>query len=146
MAHFAKLDQFNIVVAVLAGADSDNGKEDELCARTGDTYRQTSFNTRGGVHYGSGGYPDGGVPFRKNYAGIGYTYDSALDAFIPPQPFSSWTLNKDLCLWQPPVPYPVDWKEYFWAEPLLNWIPAKACTVADIPPLSSDLADPTIPA
>lgn len=146
MAHFAKLDQFNIVVAVLAGADSDNGKEDELCARTGDTYRQTSFNTRGDVHYGADGKPDGGVPFRKNYAGIGYTYDAGRDAFIPPQPFLSWTLNEDCCFWQPPIPYPSDGKKYFWAEPLLNWISAEACDVGSIPPLSSAPFDPTIPA
>ena len=100
MAHFAKLDQFNIVVAVLAGADSDNGKEDELCARTGDTYKQTSYNTRGGVHYGPDGKPDGGTPLRKNYAGIGYTYDAGRDAFIPPQPAPDWVLNETSCLWE----------------------------------------------
>jgi hypothetical protein len=117
MAHFAKLDENNIVVFVTVGRDEDNGKEDELTARTGDTYKQTSYNTHGGVH------SNGGTPFRKNYAGIGYTYDSGRDAFIPPKPFNSWVLNESTCLWDAPVAIPVvEGKIYRWDEDTINWI------------------------
>jgi hypothetical protein len=116
MAHFAKLDENNIVVFVTVGRDEDNGKEDELTARTGDTYKQTSYNTHGGVH------SNGGTPFRKNYAGIGYTYDSQRDAFIPPKPFNSWVLNESTCLWDAPVEMPTDDKMYRWDEETINWI------------------------
>jgi hypothetical protein len=116
MAHFAKLDENNIVVFVTVGRDEDNGKEDELTARTGDTYKQTSYNTHGGVH------SNGGTPFRKNYAGIGYTYDSQRDAFIPPKPFNSWVLNESTCLWDAPVAMPTDDKRYTWDENTINWV------------------------
>jgi len=115
MAHFAKLDENNVVVFVTVGRDEDNGKEAELTARTGDFYKQTSYNTRGGVHL------LGGTPFRKNYAGIGYTYDAGRDAFIPPKPFASWLLNEDTCLWDPPVAYPQDGQRYVWNETNQNW-------------------------
>lgn len=75
---------------------------------------QTSYNTLGGQH------PEG-RPLRKNYAGIGYTYDAQRDAFIPPQPFQSWNLNETTCLWEPPVEYPNDGKPYSWNEDSLNW-------------------------
>jgi hypothetical protein len=91
MAHFAKLDENNVVVTVSVGRDDDT--EMAIFARSGDVYKQTSYNTRGGVHR------LGGTPFRKNYAGIGYTYDSERDAFIPPKPYNSWVLNEDTCLW-----------------------------------------------
>jgi len=104
------------VVFVTVGRDEDNGKEDELTARTGDVYKQTSYNTRGGVH------SNGGTPFRKNYAGIGYTYDSGRDAFIPPKPFNSWVLNESTCLWDAPVAMPTDDKIYRWNEETINWI------------------------
>lgn len=122
MAHFTKLDENNIVVLVVVGRDEDNGKEDELTARTGDTYKQTSYNTHGGVH------SNGGTPFRKNYAGIGYTYDSGRDAFIPPKPFSAWVLNETTCLWDAPFPKPDDavvnggTKRYDWDEATSNWV------------------------
>jgi len=116
MAHFAKLDENNIVVFVTVGRDEDNGKEDELTARTGDVYKQTSYNTHGGVH------SLGGTPFRKNYAGIGYTYDSSRDAFIPPKPFNSWVLNETTCRWDAPVAMPSDDKRYTWDESTINWI------------------------
>ena len=116
MAHFAKLDENNIVVFVTVGRDEDNGKEDELTARTGDVYKQTSYNTHGGVH------SNGGTPFRKNYAGIGYTYDSGRDAFIPPKPFNSWVLNESTCLWDAPVAMPTDDKRYTWDENSVNWV------------------------
>lgn len=96
---------------VLVGRQEDDGKEEELIARTGDIYRQTSYNTHGGVHYN----PETGEPsadqsksFRKNYAGIGYTYDEERDAFIPPRIFESWSLNEESCLWEPPMPIPMD--------------------------------------
>ena len=122
MAHFAKLDKNNVVIFVTAGSDNDNGKEAELSARTGDVYKQTSYNTYGGVH------TLGGTPFRKNYAGIGYTFDEGRDAFIPPKPHESWVLNEDTCLWDSPVPYPTDVgteenpKVYSWDEATTSWI------------------------
>lgn len=115
MAHFAKLDENNVVVLVTAGRDEDNGKEAELTARTGDVYKQTSYNTRGGVH------TLGGTPYRKNYAGIGYTYDIQRDAFIPPKSFPSWVLNESSCLWQAPIPMPTDNKRYEWNETNQSW-------------------------
>lgn len=124
MAHFAKLDENNIVIFVTVGQDEDEGKELELSQRTGDTYRRTSYNTRGGVHYDSQTNEpsaDQSKAFRKNYAGLGYSYDEARDAFIPPQPFASWVLNEDTCLWDAPVPYPQDGNIYTWDENTLNW-------------------------
>ena len=124
MAHFAKLDENNIVIFVTVGRDEDEDKELELSERTGDTYRRTSYNTRGGVHYDSQTNEpsaDQSKAFRKNYAGLGYSYDEARDAFIPPQPFASWVLNEDTCLWDAPVPYPQDDNFYIWDENTLNW-------------------------
>jgi len=116
MAHFAKLDSNNTVVFVTVGRDEDNGREAELTARTGDVYKQTSYNTLGGVH------TKGGTPFRKNFAGIGYTYDAGRDAFIPPQPYPSWTLDENTCLWSPPTPMPTDDKRYSWDEATTSWV------------------------
>jgi hypothetical protein len=116
MSHFAKLDKNNIVTFVTVGRQEDDGKEDEMTARTGDVYKQTSYNTCGGVHV------LGGTPLRKNYAGIGYTYDPQRDAFIPPKPFASWVLNEKTCLWDCPVPYPNDGKTYVWNEETLLWV------------------------
>ena len=115
MAHFAKLDENNVVIFVTVGRDEDNGKEAELSARTGDVYKQTSYNTHGGVH------ALGGTPFRKNYAGLGYTYDAGRDAFIPQRPYPSWVLDEFSCLWNAPVPYPTDGKRYSWNEENLAW-------------------------
>ena len=116
MSHFAKLDNNNLVIFVTVGRQEDDGLESELCARTGDKYVQTSYNTLGGVHR------LGGTPLRKNYAGIGYTYDEQRDAFIPPKPYASFVLNEDTCLWEPPVPYPTDGKRYLWNEEELEWV------------------------
>jgi hypothetical protein len=116
MAHFAKLDENNIVTFVTVGRQEDDGKEAELCARTGDVYKQTSYNTHGGVH------ALGGTPLRKNYAGIGYTYDAGRDAFIPPKPYASWVLNETTCLWDAPVAYPDDGKRYSWDEATTSWV------------------------
>jgi hypothetical protein len=122
MSHFAKLDENNVVVFVTVGRQEDDGKENEVNARTTDVYRQTSYNTRGGVHY-TDGEPsaDQSKAFRKNYAGIGYTYDEERDAFIPPQHYESWVLNEDTCLWDAPVPMPEEGM-YTWGEETGAWI------------------------
>ena len=116
MSHFAKLDENNIVTFVTVGRQEDDGKEADLCARTGDVYKQTSYNTHGGVH------ALGGTPLRKNYAGIGYTYDPVRDAFIAPKPYASWLLNETTCLWDAPVAYPNDGKRYSWDEATTSWV------------------------
>ena len=129
MAHFAKLDANNVVVFVTVGRQEDDGREAELTARTGDVYKQTSYNTRGGVHY-TDGVPsaDQTKAFRKNYAGLGYTYDAGRDAFIPVKPYNSWVLNEDTCLWDAPVAMPEDAgtgeppKRYTWDEEAVNWV------------------------
>ena len=115
MSHFAKLDENNIVVFVTVGRQEDDGKEAELCARTGDRYVQTSYNTRGGVHL------LGGTPLRANFAGIGYTYDEANDVFYAPQPFPSWALDENWN-WQAPHQAPDDGEEYGWDEETGGWV------------------------
>ena len=125
MAHFAKLDENNVVIFVTVGRDEDNGKEAELTARTGDVYKQTSYNTRGGVHYDPNTNEpsaDQSKAFRKNYAGLGYTYDATRDAFIPPKPYASWVLNETSCLWDPPIEQPNDGKRYVWDEITTSWV------------------------
>ena len=101
MTHFAKVDDNNIVTDVIV---AEQEHADSLEGR----WLQTSFNTSGGVHYGPDGNPDGGVPLRKNYAGIGFTYSESRDAFIPLQPYAGWILNESTCLWESPVPVPDD--------------------------------------
>ena len=115
MSHFAKLDENNIVTFVTVGRDEDDGLEAELSERTGDIYKQTSYNTSGGVH------SLGGTPFRKNYAGIGFTYDAERDAFILPKPYESWLLVEETCQWEAPVPYPDDGLMYSWNEEIIDW-------------------------
>ena len=120
MAHFAQIDDNNTVTQVIVV------EQDVInTGLFGDPSRwiQTSYNTRGGVHYGADGEPDGGVALRKNYAGIGYSYDPALDAFIPPKPYASWTLNEGTCYWEPPVPQPAaqDGVYYTWNEETQSW-------------------------
>lgn len=125
MSHFAKLDSNNIVIFVTVGRQEDDGKEQELCDRTGDRYVQTSYNTRSGIHYDPAtGEPsvDQSKAFRKNYAGIGYTYDETRDAFIPPKPHKDWLLNEFSCDWEPPIPYPTDHKIYNWDEVDKQWV------------------------
>lgn len=122
MAHFARIKN-NIVDFVVVGRDEDENNED-LLGHDGWIYKRTSYNTRGGIHYqGDNNTPsqDQSKAFRKNYAGIGYYYDSIRDAFIPPKPYPSWTLNEESCLWDSPVPYPNDGKMYRWNEDILNW-------------------------
>ena len=125
MSHFAKLDENNVVTFVTVGRQEDDGREEELITRTGDIYRQTSYNTRGGVHYD----PETGEPsedqskaLRKNYAGIGFTYDADRDAFIPPKPYDSWVLDEDTCLWVAPIPMPEDGEAYTWDEDAGDWV------------------------
>ena len=119
MAHFAEIDSNNIVTRVLVVDNSQEDNGQEFLANTlglGGTWVKTSYNTQGGVH------TSGGTPFRKNYAGIGYTYDSGRDAFIPPKPYASWLLNEDTCLWDAPTPMPVEEGKIFkWVEEDLNW-------------------------
>ena len=128
MAHFARIKN-GIVDFVTVGRDDDENREDEL-AHDGWIYKRTSYNTRGGVHYGSDGQPsaDQSKAFRKNYAGLGYAYDADRDAVIPPKTFNSWVLNEDSCLWDAPVAMPEDAgtgeppKRYQWDETTVNWI------------------------
>jgi hypothetical protein len=118
MAHFAQIDENNIVTQVLVVSDQDAVRGQDFLANDlglGGTWIQTSYNTQGGVH------TNGGTPLRKNYAGIGYTYDSVRDAFIPPKPFNSWILNEETCLWDAPTPMPNDGQIYRWVEEDLNW-------------------------
>ena len=122
MAHFAKLGKGNKVIQVdvvsndvatteQAGVDFLNN-----LYNTRDVWKQTSYNTNGGVH------KLGGTPFRKNFAGIGYKYDQTRDAFIPPKPnYPSWTLNETTCLWESPVAYPTDGQNYEWNETNKSW-------------------------
>lgn len=116
MAHYAFLDENYIVTEVIVGKDETNFDWErhygdfraQLCKRT-------SFNTLGGIHI------NGGSPFRKNFAGIGYTYDTNRDAFIAPKPFNSWILNEETCLWEPPITYPDTNNLYIWNEEELKW-------------------------
>jgi hypothetical protein len=122
MAHYAQLDENNIVIDVNV---IDNDQEEELgeagivewllSVWGGTDWKKTSFNTQGNTHLLEG------IPFRKNYAGIGFTFDSERDAFIPPQPFPSWVLDEDTCQWESPVPRPDDDKDYRWNESTVSW-------------------------
>lgn len=120
MAHFARIEN-NIVTEILVVPDEQEHRGQDFLAddlQLGGTWIQTSYNTSGGVHL------FGGTPLRKNYAGIGYTYDEARDAFIPPKPFESWLLNENTCLWDAPVPYPTEGGVHVWDENTLTWVPA----------------------
>lgn len=119
MAHYAFLDENNVVTGVIAGKDEgEDGVdwEQHYGAFHNQICKRTSYNTYGGVHR------NGGVPFRKNYAGIGYVYDSVRDAFIEPQPFQSWSLDEETCLWVAPTPMPEDGNFYNWNEATLSWV------------------------
>ena len=109
MSHFAKVENGIVTQVIVAEQDViDSGL-------FGTGWVQTSYNTHGGQH------PEG-RPLRKNYAGLGFTYDSSRDAFIPPKPFASWTLNEITCLWDAPTPMPTDNKRYSWNEEQLTWV------------------------
>ena len=119
MAHYAFIDSNNIVTQVIAGKnEGDQGVDWEQWYgyASGQICKRTSYNTQGGKHLLDG------LPFRKNYAGIGFTYDSARDAFIPPQPFPSWVLNEDTCQWDSPVAMPTDGQRYSWDEATTSWV------------------------
>jgi hypothetical protein len=119
MAHYAFLDESNIVTEVIVGIDEGEQGidwEQHYGAFRGQVCKRTSYNTSGGVHAG------GGVPLRKNYAGIGFAYDAARDAFIPPQPYASWLLDESSCLWQAPVAMPEDGERYTWDEATITWV------------------------
>jgi hypothetical protein len=126
MASFAKLNSENIVIRVNSVANEvlkdSNGIEQEVIGieflknlHSWENWKQTSYNTIGGVHN------NGGIPFRKNFAGIGYQYDQTRDAFIPPKPFNSWILNENTCIWEAPIPMPIDDNQYSWNEETLSW-------------------------
>lgn len=121
MAHFAQLDENNIVLQVIVVHNNElldeNGAESEdkgiaFCQMLfpGTTWKQTSYN----------------ATMRKNYAGIGYTFDAGRDAFIPPQPYPSWVLDEATCRWDAPVPYPTDGKQYYWDEATTSWVEVQA--------------------
>jgi len=121
MAHYAFIDENNIVTQVIVGRDEDDlvegitSWEEYYGARHNQVCLRTSYNTRAGEHTG------GGTPFRGNYAGIGYEYREDLDAFIPPQPFASWVLNEATYSWEAPVAYPEDGGAYTWNEETTSW-------------------------
>lgn len=112
MAHFAKVVDGVVTQVIVAEPEFFETFVDSSPGE----WIQTSYNTYGGEHR------LGGTPLRKNYAGIGYTYDRAKDAFIPPKPYTSWTLNDDTCLWEAPVAMPQDGKIYFWDEATVSWV------------------------
>jgi len=108
VSHFAKVVNGIVTTVIVADQDFVDAQEG--------VWVQTSYNTHGGVHL------NGDTPLRKNYAGIGYTYDSTRDAFYAPQPYASWTLNEGTCLWESPTAYPTDGKAYTWDEDTTSWV------------------------
>tara|TARA_Y100000310_G_scaffold290818_1_gene318292 strand:- start:31 stop:381 length:351 start_codon:yes stop_codon:yes gene_type:complete len=112
MAHYAKVNKGIVEKVIVAEA----AFFDTYIDNSPGTWIQTSYNTRGGIH------KLGGTPLRKNFAGVGYTYDKSRDAFIPPRPFNSWSLNETTCQWEPPVAHPNDGKRYEWNEATTNWV------------------------
>jgi len=115
MAHFAKVQDSIVTKVIVAEPDFFDTFVDDSAGE----WIQTSYNTIGGTH------TLGGTPLRKNYAGVGFTYDRDRDAFIPPQPFASWTLGEDTCLWNAPVAYPSGGGHYQWDEETTSWIEAE---------------------
>ena len=115
MTHFAQITDGIVATVIVA----EQQFIDDHCSGI---WVQTSYNTKGGVHYGQDGEPDSGVALRFNYAGIGYTYDSVRDAFIAPSPYSSWVLDEATCQWAAPTPYPDDGKRYAWDEDSTAWV------------------------
>ena len=128
MAHYAFLDENNIVTEVIVGKDESEDNVDweaHYGAFRGQTCKRTSYNTQGGIHR------LGGTPFRKNYAGLGYTYNTDIDAFVPPKPYASWLLNESTAQWKAPVAMPADAgtgeppKRYTWDEATTSWVEAE---------------------
>jgi len=118
MSHFAKVVDGKVVQVIVAEPDFFTHFVDSSPGQ----WIQTSYNTRGGIHYGQDGKPDGGVALRGNYAGIGDIYDAAHDVFYAPQPYPSWTLNQTTWIWDSPVPYPEGQDEYSWDENNKTWV------------------------
>lgn len=125
MICFAQLNENNEVIFVSIGLPENDGKEKEISKQTGERYLQASYYTHGGIYYD----PETDEPaedqskaFRKNYPGIGYTYDEERDAFIPPKIFDSWILDEESCLWIAPIPYPEDGMDYIWDEESVSWV------------------------
>jgi hypothetical protein len=118
MAHYAKVENGIVTQVIVAEQEFINS------GYVGEPtdWVQTSYNTRGNLHYGQDGQPDGGIALRGNYAGIGYTYDATNDVFYAPQPYPSWILNNTTWIWEAPSPMPTDGKIYKWDEPTLGWI------------------------
>jgi hypothetical protein len=120
MAHYAFINDQNIVTEVITGKDETDTTLDweqhYAEFRPGMICRRTSYNTLGNEHRTNG------TPYRKNYAGIGYTWDETRDAFIPPKSYTSWILNETTCLWEAPIPMPSDSKSYIWNEETLSWM------------------------
>ena len=118
MAHYSFLDENNIVTEVIVGKDEGEENTDwevHYGNFRGQVCKRTSYNTSGGQHN------NGGIPYRKNYAGIGYFYDEQRDAFISQKPYASFILNEETCLWKAPVPYPTDGESYTWNEEEGEW-------------------------
>jgi hypothetical protein len=113
MSHYAEIDSNNVVVRIIV---AEQDFIDSGAVGNPSSWVQTSYNTKGGIHL------LGGTPLRKNFAGIGYTYDPAIDAFVPPKPYESWLLNEETCLWEAPVQRPDDDKFYNWDESSLSWV------------------------
>ncbi len=114
MSHFAEIENGLVTQVIVA--------EQEFIDGIDGVWVQTSYNTRGGIHYAPNSHePDGGLALRKNYAGIGYAYDENRDAFIPPKPYPSWLLDEPTCAWEAPVPYPNDDNTYEWNEETQTW-------------------------
>jgi len=119
MGHFAKVLDGKVIQVIVAEASFF----DTFVDSSPGSWIQTSYNTRGNIHYGPDGEPDGGAALRGNYAGMGYTYDHQNDVFYAPQPYPSWVLNQTTWLWEPPVSYPTDGQQYVWDEATVNWKP-----------------------
>jgi hypothetical protein len=124
MSHFAKVSD-GVVVQVIA---AEQDFFDVFVDTSPGQWLQTSYNTRGNVHYGPDGKPDGGVALRGNYAGMGYIYDADNDVFYQPQPYPSWSLNTSTWLWEAPIPEPTEGGPYRWDENLQQWVKMLAAT------------------
>lgn len=122
MSHFAKVTDGKVTQVIVAEKEFFDTYVDS----TPGEWIQTSYNTRGGVHYGQDGQPDGGVALRGNYAGIGYTYDRANDVFYPAQPYPSWVISAPNWTWEAPVAMPTDGKKYTWDEATTSWVEVPA--------------------
>lgn len=121
MSHFAKVYDGKVIQVIVA----EPGFFETFTDSSPGEWLQTSFNTRGGVHYGPDGHPDGGIALRGNFAGIGFTYDKTNDVFYAPQPFQSWILNQTTWMWESPVALPDDDHRYEWNEETQTWVLAE---------------------